>query len=141
MVGEKQTAMQRWKEKHRDYYLAQKRRLAARPEYKAHRREKYRKKCQELTLLGILPRKRGRPQLYLGEEAVEMRRQRAREASMRYRLKLISLLEEKEDNTSETASQSSIGSGASGWRATDSSPQRDWAGSEDTHWAFSTAGG
>ena len=47
MAEEQQTAMQRWKEKHRDYYLAQKRRLAARPEYKAHRREMYRAKVEE----------------------------------------------------------------------------------------------
>ena len=36
--------MERWKRAHYAYYLAQKRRLAARPEYLAHRREMYRAK-------------------------------------------------------------------------------------------------
>ena len=35
-------AVERWKEKNREYYLAQKRRLASRPEYLAKRRENYR---------------------------------------------------------------------------------------------------
>jgi hypothetical protein len=35
-------AVERWKEKNREYYLEQKRRLAGRPEYLARRREFYR---------------------------------------------------------------------------------------------------
>ena len=34
-------AVERWKQNNREYYLAQKRRLAARPEYLAKRRERY----------------------------------------------------------------------------------------------------
>ena len=67
--------------------MEQKCRLATRPEYKAHRREMYRERVEELKLLGILPRKRGRPTMYVGPEALEMKRQRAREAAARYRLK------------------------------------------------------
>ena len=70
--NQKKTSLEKWKEAHREYYLAQKRRLAARPEYKALRREKYRANVNELTLLGILPRKRGRPQMYEGTEATEI---------------------------------------------------------------------
>ena len=78
-------AVERWKANNRGRYLEQKRTLAARPEYKAHRRDMYRVKTDELKLLGILPRKRGRPQMYNGPEALEMKRQRGREASARYR--------------------------------------------------------
>ena len=86
-------ACEKWKIAHRDYYyLEQKRRLATRPEYKAHRREMYKERTDELKLLGILPRKRGRPQMYVGPEAFEMQRQRAREAAARYRLRKISQL-------------------------------------------------
>ena len=67
-VIQKRTACERWKQQNREYYLEQKRRLAARPEYKARRREMYREKVNELTLLGILPRKRGRPTMYSYEE-------------------------------------------------------------------------
>ena len=35
-------AVEKWKENNREYYLMQKRRLAARPEYLAKRREMYR---------------------------------------------------------------------------------------------------
>ena len=69
------------------YYLAQKRRLASRPEYKAHKRAMYKQKTDELKLLGILPRKRGRPQMHFGGEALEVRRQRTREATACYKLK------------------------------------------------------
>ena len=37
-------AVERWKAKNRDYYLAQKRRLAAQPSYLQHRRAMYHKK-------------------------------------------------------------------------------------------------
>ncbi len=99
-------ACEKWKMAHRDYYLDQKRRLATRPEYKAHRREMYRERTDELKLLGILPRKRGRPRMYVGPEALEMKRQRAREAAARYRLKQNSPLSKKyESTTSKSASE------------------------------------
>ncbi len=95
-ILKKRAAVNRWKAANYDRYLLQKRTLAARPEYKAHRREMYREKTEELKLLGILPRKRGRPQMYEGSEAIEMKRRRAREAMARYRLKKISQLTEKD---------------------------------------------
>ena len=84
-IIKRRQAVERWKANNYSYYLAQKRTLAARPEYKAHRREMYREKTEELKLLGILPMKRGRPRMYEGSEAIEMKRQRAREAMVRYR--------------------------------------------------------
>ena len=77
-VMRRRIACEKWKIAHRDYHLEQKRRLATRPEYKAHRRAVYKQRTDELRLLGILPRKRGRPQMYVGPEAFEMQRQRAR---------------------------------------------------------------
>ena len=38
-IMQKRNAGERWKQRNREYYLEQKRRLAARPEYKAHRRD------------------------------------------------------------------------------------------------------
>ena len=117
-VIRRRAACEKWKIAHRDYYLDQKRRLASRPEYKAHRREMYRERVEELKLLGILPRKRGRPLLYVGPEALEMKRQRAREAAARYRLRKISQLTEKEESTTittdcENSDRSSDSSGCS----------------------------
>ena len=88
-ILKKRAAVNRWKAANYDRYLLQKRMLAARPEYKAHRREMYREKTEELKSLGILPRKRGRPMMYEpgSIEAVELKGQRAREAMARYRLK------------------------------------------------------
>ena len=82
--------------------MAQKRSLAARPEYKAHRREMYKEKTNELKALGILPRKRGRPQMYLGEEALEMKRDRAREYAARSRAakKISQLMQNDNESTS-----------------------------------------
>ena len=106
-VTRSRAACEKWKIAHRDYYLEQKRRLATRPEYKAHRRAVYKQRTDELKLLGILPRKRGRPQMYVGPEALEMKRQRAREAAARYRLKQNSQLEEKDESTSKSSSEES----------------------------------
>ena len=106
-VLSRRAAVEKWKIAHRDYYLDQKRRLATRPEYKAHRREMYKERTDELKLLGILPRKRGRPQMYVGPEAFEMQRQRAREAAARYRLRKISQLQEKDESTSKSSSEES----------------------------------
>ena len=63
-VFKRRQATESWNAKHRDRYLEQKRELAARPEYRAHRREMYRQKTRELNDLGILPRPKGRPRLY-----------------------------------------------------------------------------
>ena len=103
-VMRRRAACEAWKIAHRDYYLEQKRRLATRPEYKAHRRAVYKQQTDELKLLGILPRKRGRPMMYVGPEALEMKRQRAREAAARYRLRKISQLSKNDESTTSTGS-------------------------------------
>ena len=103
-VMRRRIACEKWKLAHREYYLKQKRRLATRPEYKAHRRAMYRERVEELKLLGILPRKRGRPLMYVGPEALEMKRQRAREAAARYRLRKISQLSKNDESTTSTSS-------------------------------------
>ena len=102
-ILKRRQAVERWKANNYSYYLEQKRTLAARPGYKAHRREMYREKTEELKLLGILPRKRGRPRMYEGSEAIEMKRQRAREAMARYRLKKISQLKENSNHDSASS--------------------------------------
>ena len=66
----------------------------------------YRERVEELKLLGILPRKRGRPLMYAGPEALDMKRQRAREAAARYRLKLISQPSKNDESTTTSASSS-----------------------------------
>ena len=106
-VMKRRVACEKWKIAHREYYLDQKRRLANRPEYKAHRREMYKQHTDELKLLGILPRRRGRPMMYVGPEALETKRQRARESAARYRLKKLSQLEENVNSTSTNSSQES----------------------------------
>lgn len=75
--------MERWKANNKDYYLRQKRELSARPEHRAKMRARYHCQQAELREAGILPRPLGRPRLYEGEEALEMKRQRAREAAAR----------------------------------------------------------
>ena len=142
MAEKQQTALQMWKEKHREYYLAQKRRLAARPEYKAHRRKMYKAKVDELKLLGILPRKRGRPLMYIGEEALEMRRQKAREASVRYRARLISQRQEKDEyESSSPASETSNRSSSSGGSSADGPEERSRFSAQNPYWPISAAGG
>ena len=92
-VLKRRRAVERWKAANREYYLAQKRRLASRPEYLAHRRAIYADRQAELRDDGILPRSRGRPRLYEGAEAVDRRRERARTNSARYRAKFCSTYE------------------------------------------------
>ena len=95
-VLKRRAAVERWKTNNREYYLQQKRELSARPEYRAKMRAKYASKQAELREAGIIPRPLGRPRLYNGEEALEMRRQKAREAAARYRARqLLSQVEEK----------------------------------------------
>ncbi len=104
-VMKRRAAVERWKANNREYYINQKRALSARPEYKAHRRELHHSKRQELIQEGLAPRKLERPRLYDGEEAIEAKRQRAREAAARYRARqLISQPTEnvKAEETSET---------------------------------------
>ncbi len=86
-VLRRRMAVQRWKDKNREYYLRQKRELSRLPEYKARRREMYMEKRVELIAYGLAPRPLGRPRLYDGEEALEARRQTNRAASARWRLK------------------------------------------------------
>ena len=103
-IMQRRVAFERCKQHNKDYYLEQKRRLSARPAYNAHRREMYKQKVDELKLLGILPRKRGRPIMYDHGEALEIKRDRARVYAMRSRAaKTISQLIQN-DNTSQTPS-------------------------------------
>ena len=139
--NQKKTSLEKWKEAHREYYLAQKRRLAGRPEYKALRRERYRAHVEELTLLGILPRKRGRPQMYEGTEATEMKRQRAREASARYRARIISQLLEKDEYESSNASEGIHSESDSSGSSANSTTERSRFGSQNPYWALQAAGG
>ncbi len=95
-ILKRRAAMERWKEKNREYYLQQKRDLSARPEYRAKMRARYASQQAELREAGILPRRLGRPRLYEGEEAIEMKRHRPREAAARYRARrLFSHVEER----------------------------------------------
>jgi hypothetical protein len=89
-VLKRRRAVERWKATHRDYHLAQKRQLASRPEYLAHRRAVYAAQQAELREAGILPRRKGRPRLYEGADALERRKERARINSARYRAKFCS---------------------------------------------------
>ena len=112
-VLKRRRAVERWKATHREYYLAQKRQLASRPEYLAHRRAAYAAQQAELREAGILPRSKGRPRLYEGAEALERRRERARRNSARYRAKFCSTDESlfspvgKNDESIETTSEAS----------------------------------
>ena len=141
MESQRKSSLERWKIANREYYLAQKRRLAGRPEFLAHRRVKYRAHVEELTLLGTLPRKRGRPTLYEAEEATEMKRQRAREASSRYRAKIISQRLEKDEYESETASETSDPGSDSTGQSADGPAERSRFSSQNPYWALSAAGG
>lgn len=110
--SKRRLACELWKAKNREYYLQQKRDLASRPEYKAHRREMYRQKVDELKLLGILPRKRGRPTMYDHGEALEMKCERARQYAVCLRAtRKISQLTENV-NASESSSEDYIWSTA-----------------------------
>ena len=105
-VLKRRQAVERWKATNYTYYLEQKRMLSSRPEYRARRREMYRQQVDELKELGILPRPKGRPRLYEegSREALEARRERARRASARYRLKNISHSTEKDEQSTSTDS-------------------------------------
>ena len=103
-----------WQTKHREYYLAQKRELSKRPEYKEHRRKCYHERTQILKDAGILPMKKGRPRLYEGDEAKERKREINRAANQRYKdrkrsndLYLFSPDSQNDDHTTPTSSESS----------------------------------
>ena len=104
--SKRRMAVERWKA--REYDLKQKRELSARPEYRAKMRAKYHEQQAELREAGILPRKLGRPRMYEGEEAIEMKQQRAREARARYKQRQkLSHVKEKYEYQSETHATSS----------------------------------
>ena len=103
-ILKRRAAVERWKANNRDYYLQQKRELSARPEYRARMRAKYAEQQQELKDAGILPRKMGRPRLYEGQEAIDMRRQMSRQATARYMLKKKSQMQEKDESTTNSSS-------------------------------------
>ena len=72
-------------------------------------RARYAAERAELKEAGILPRRMGRPRLYDGEEALEMRRQRTRLASARYQAnkKISRLNQNDESTTTEDPSENS----------------------------------
>ena len=83
--------------------------------------ERCTKRGDELKLLGILPRKKGRPRMYVGPEALEKTRQRDREAAAQDGLRKRSQLTGKDESTTiitsttdcENSDQSSNTSGRS----------------------------
>ena len=112
-VLKRRLAVERWKATHGDYYPAQKRQLASRPEYLAHRGDAYTAQQAELREAGILPRRKGRPRLYEGTQALERRKERASVNSVRYNAKFCSTDELlfspvlKNDESVEAASEDS----------------------------------
>ena len=107
-ILKRRAAVERWKATNREYYLQQKRDLSARPEYRARMRAKHADQQAELRHLGICPRKLGRPRLYEGQEAIDVRRQRAREATARYRARqLFSHVDENNESTNSSSSEKS----------------------------------
>ena len=66
----------------------------------------YQKHRQELVAAGLAPRKRGRPTMYDHGEALEIKRDRAREYAMRSRAaKQRSLLLENDNTISESGGE------------------------------------
>ncbi len=101
-VMRRRIACEKWKANNRERYLQQKRELSARPAYRAHVREKYHRRQALLREAGILPRKLGRPRMYDGQEALDVKREQGRQAAARYHLKKISQVEEKHESTTCT---------------------------------------
>ena len=126
-------ACRRWKAKNREYYLKQQREASARPEYRARMRQRYAEKQQELKDAGILPRKMGRPRLYSPEEWVNVERERAREASARYRARRKnSLLYQNDEHTkTENSSEESDRSSHSSSHTTNCASIRHWVSDND----------
>ena len=79
--------------------------------------------------------------MYEGTEAAEMRRQRARESTARYRVRLISQQQEKDDNEGETGRETSTGSSDSAGSSADSAPEWHRIGFKNSYWPLQTAGG
>jgi hypothetical protein len=80
-ILKRRQAVERWKGNNREYYLAQKRYLSARPEYLAHRRDMYANRQADLREQGVIPKTMGRPRLYDVAEGIV----RCKERSARYR--------------------------------------------------------
>jgi hypothetical protein len=106
-ILKRRQAVERSKANNREYYPQQKRELNSRPEYRAKMRLRYAAERAELKDAGILPRKMGRPRRYDGQEAIDMQRQRVREASARYKSRqLLSQVQEKDESTKSTSPSS-----------------------------------
>ena len=99
---------ERWKANNYAYYLLQKRALSCREEYKALRREKYRKRQELLrSLESYVSPIRGRPKLYTPLEALQRKRESAKKWAATHRTSRIFSASEKyqpNDITSETSS-------------------------------------
>ena len=90
ITTKRRTACERWKRKHYEYYLAQKRFLSARPEYKAHRREMYKIK-KEMMMIDedyVAPI-RGRPRIYDSDQRLLRKRECAKNWATRSRARNI----------------------------------------------------
>ena len=102
---------ERWKANNYAYYLLQKRALSCREEYKALRRERYRKQQELLrSLEGFVSPIRGRPKLYTPLEALKRKRESAKRWAATHRTSRIFSTSEKyqpNDNTGETSSAAS----------------------------------
>ena len=102
---------ERWKANNYAYYLLQKRALSCREEYKALRRERYRKQQELLrSLESYVSPIRGRPKLYTPLEALKRKRESAKRWAATHRTSRIFSTSEKyqpNDNTSETSSAAS----------------------------------
>ena len=81
-IERRKATQKAWVARNYDFFTAQCKRLATRPEYQARRREIYSGKRQMLLESGFVPRPRGRPRLYTAEETLERRRARRRERLM-----------------------------------------------------------
>ena len=85
--AKQRAASEHWKMLNYEYYLAQKRALSSRPEYKAHRRARYHEKMATLRAAeGYVAPLRGRPRIYTPEEAAERRKETAREWAVQKRI-------------------------------------------------------
>ena len=108
-ITKRRMACERWKIKHYEYYLDQKRMLSSRPEYKAHRRAMYKSRREVMRKSeDYVAPVRGRPRLYKDEEERLMRkRECARNWAMRSRARKIFYTNGNDQHESEENSTTS----------------------------------
>ena len=100
-ITKRRMACERWKRKNYEYYLAQKRMLSSRPEYKNHRREMYRIKRELMTAdEDYVAPVRGRPRIYSDDEKLLRKRECAKNWATRSRAR--NIIYTKENNQHES---------------------------------------